>query len=519
MFAASKTVGQVQIMLPFAVTGFVILFLAHESIALALGALLFVGILAFMLRWPDMGTLVVLFAIYSNISVLAMRSQNAVQLTAGPADKNPRVAIVLAGLCLLLIVPMVHHLFIRKEKVIFDRGFVLMLVLLVVYLVSSLFASDTRIVESQVSGYVLEGLALYFLITNVVRDVSTLRRVTWALLLAGNLMAGLSVFQKVTHTEKNIYGGLAQISSDFELDPGREGSREASIGQNGEHVGQVRAAGPIGETNRYGQMLLVLLPLGVLRFRTESSRRLRLLALVSVGLILGALFLTLSRGSLLAALAIFLLMAGMRLLKLRQVIVATVVVGLFIVVVEPEVLYRLASLERLTGLFFRHSAAAQPPDSSAVRRYVLNVATWHVFLDHPLLGVGPGQFSAHYSADYGNRVGLIEQRKTYRGHNMYLETLAETGLIGLLSFLSIMFVIMRGLWKARGRLKRIRPDLAATASAFLLCLAAYSISAIFDHLSYQRYLWLLLALSSATTRIVYSQEWSMSEPRLHQSNA
>jgi O-antigen ligase len=102
---------------------------------------------------------------------------------------------------------------------------------------------------------------------------------------------------------------------------------------------------------------------------------------------------------------------------------------------------------------------------------------------------------------------------------MYLETLAETGLIGLLSFLSIMFVIMRGLWKARGRLKRIRPDLAATASAFLLCLAAYSISAIFDHLSYQRYLWLLLALSSATTRIVHSQEWSMSEPRLHQSNA
>jgi O-antigen ligase len=224
---------------------------------------------------------------------------------------------------------------------------------------------------------------------------------------------------------------------------------------------------------------------------------------------------------LLAGLAIFLLMAGMRLLKLRQVIVATVVVGLFIVVVEPAVLWRMASLERLTGLFFRQSAAAQPPDSSAVRRYVLNVATWHVFLDHPLLGVGPGQFSKHYSAEYGNKIGLIEQRKTYRGHNLYLETLAETGLIGLLSFLSIMFVIMYGLWKARSRLMRTRPDLAATASAFLLCLAAYSISAIFDHLAYQRYLWLLLALSSATIRIVYShsQERSMTEPSLRQSNA
>jgi len=188
------------------------------------------------------------------------------------------------------------------------------------------------------------------------------------------------------------------------------------LAQNGEVEGQVRAAGPIGETNRYGQMLVVLLPLAVLRFYTESSRRLRVFALVSAGLIVGALFLTLSRGSLLAGLAIFLLMAGMRLLKLRQVIVATVVVGLFIVVVEPAVLWRMASLERLTGLFFRQSAAAQPPDSSAVRRYVLNVATWHVFLDHPLLGVGPGQFSKHYSAEYGNKIGLIEQRKTYRGH-------------------------------------------------------------------------------------------------------
>jgi len=521
MSAGSKTFEQMPIVLLFAMAGFVILFLVHQSIVLAIGALLFFSFLAFMLRWPEVGTLVVLFAIYSNISVLAMRSENAVQLTAGPADKNPRVAIVLAGLCLLLIVPLLFHLFTRKQRLIFDRGFVLMLALLVVYLVSSFFASDDRIVGSQISGYVLEGLALYFLIINVVRDLPTLRRVTWALLLAGCLMGGLSIFQKVTHTENNIYGGLAQVSSDFEGNMSRQDLRSGSIGQNGEVVGQVRAAGPIGETNRYGQMLVVLLPLAVLRFCTESSRRLRVFALVSVGLILGALFLTLSRGSLLAGLAIFLLMAGMRLLTLRQLIVTTVVVGLFIVVVEPAVLWRMASLERLSGLFFRQSASAQPPDSSAVRRYVLNVATWHVFLDHPVLGVGPGQFSKHYSAEYGNKIGLIEQRKTYRGHNMYLETLAETGVVGLLSFLSIMFVIMHGLWKARGRLKRTRPDLAATASAFLLCLAAYGISAVFDHLAYQRYLWLLLALSSATIRIVYShsQERSMTEPFLRQSNS
>src|SRR5437763_12611975 len=115
----------------------------------------------------------------------------------------------------------------------------------------------------------------------------------------------------------------------------------------------------------------------------------------------------------------------------------------------------------------------------------LNVATWRVFLDHPLLGVGPGQFAEHHSVEYGNRVGFIEQRKTYRGHNLHLETLAETSVVGLLAFLSILVVIMHGLWKAGTRLMQTRPDLAAAATACFLCLTAYAISAIFDPLSYQ----------------------------------
>jgi len=38
--------------------------------------------------------------------------------------------------------------------------------------------------------------------------------------------------------------------------------------------------------------------------------------------------------------------------------------------------------------------------------------------------------------------------------------------------------------------------------AFYLCLVAYLISAIFAHLSYQRYFWLLMALCSATIHIL-----------------
>jgi hypothetical protein len=45
-------------------------------------------------------------------------------------------------------------------------------------------------------------------------------------------------------------------------------------------------------------------------------------------------------------------------------------------------------------------------------------------------------------------------------------------------------------------------EYADAAMGFFLCLLAYLISAIFVHLSYQRYFWLLMALCSATIRIL-----------------
>jgi putative inorganic carbon (hco3(-)) transporter len=295
----------------------------------------------------------------------------------------------------------------------------------------------------------------------------------------------------------------------------------SEVSENGEVMGQGRAAGPIGETNRYAQILLVLLPLALLLFRTESSSKLRAAAVLAGGLITGGMLLTFSRGNLLAGVVVFGLMACLRFLTPRQVIVSLVGVGLLVGVFAPQVVSRMATLERLKGLFFQTHETYQPPDSSAIRRYVENVAAWHVFLDHPVLGVGPGHFAGYYSNAYGSRIGLVEQTHNYRGHNLYLETLAETGVIGLACFLSILFVIMRGLWKDRSCYLESDPKLALIAAGFFLSLTAYAVSAIFDHLSYQRYYWLLLALASAAVRIIPSQSKSqeMAEPHLRPSEA
>jgi O-antigen ligase len=195
----------------------------------------------------------------------------------------------------------------------------------------------------------------------------------------------------------------------------------------------------------------------------------------------------------------------MRLLKPRHVLASLLGVSVLIAVFAPAVVNRMATLEHLNSLLFQTDYTYRAPDSSAVLRYVLNVTTWHVFLDHPIFGVGPGHFAEYYSAPYANRVGLIKITKKLMGHNLYLETLAETGITGLACLLAILFVIMRGLWRERRHWMQSNPEIANWATAFFLCLCAYAISAVFAHLTYLRYFWVLVALSSAAARITHSQ--------------
>jgi O-antigen ligase len=320
-------------------------------------------------------------------------------------------------------------------------------------------------------------------------------------------MGGLTVYQRATHTEDELYGGMAQMGADVSLsqDAQEHSLRPGSALARGSQIeGQLRAAGPIGEPNRYAQILLVVLPLGVLVFRTERSRILRTLGLIATVLILGGLLLTFSRGALLAGVALFAMMAYLRFLRPRQVLLSVLGTGVLVATFTPGVIGRMASLRDLKSLVFQTEYTQRAPDSSALHRYTLDVATWHVFLDHPVFGVGPGHFSEFYAIPYANRVGLIETTKKYLGHNLYLETLAETGLNGLVCLLAILLVIMRDLWNGRRRWLQTHPQNACWATAFFLCLCAYAISAVFAHLSYQRYFWVLVALSSAAARIVYS---------------
>ena len=139
----------------------------------------------------------------------------------------------------------------------------------------------------------------------------------------------------------------------------------------------------------------------------------------------------------------------------------------------------------------------------------VNLATFNIFLDHPFLGVGPGQTN-QYTSDYGNEIGTFYRAidQTRRAHNMFLEELADTGLLGFTLFMSIALITMYQVFKVRRYWNmRQRPDIGYMASGFFLAILAYMATAMFLHLSYVRYYWFLLAFAAAFVQVYRPQAW------------
>lgn len=462
----------------------------NPLVALAAGAL---AVLSFaVVASPDLATFTVVFILYSNLAVVATRFHGVPKVLA-------------AVFPLLLGVPLIRDLVLRRRRIIVTPALPLLLLFLGVQILGMAFSRDLEVTKTGVLELAFEGLLIYFLITNVVRTPGTLRLAAWALLAAGVLSAVVPCYQQLTDTPHRSYGGLGQMSD--------AGFRTGEVTSRGE-VRQFRLAGPIGEQNRYAQNMLMLLCVGLFVFLGESRRKLRLAALVSTLLVGCGFLLSFSRG---AAVAFVIVMMGMVLLRtitLRQLggLLLLAAIGLAAL---PQYRARMMTLFDTARIATESGVASEELDSSMKRRLTEMLAAGAVFVDHPLVGVGPGMFK-YYSAEYGNRLGLRRITETRRAHSLYLEIAAESGVLGLLSFFSAVLVTLYRLVVSRRRLLRKPPGespeaeqerlrLAALSTGFLLALVAYLASGLFLHMAYIRFFYLMLALGGAAAGIAWTR--------------
>jgi putative inorganic carbon (HCO3(-)) transporter len=441
---------------------------------LIIGATAGMLLLLMMLRWPRVATVVLLFVMFLNIPVVLIRYQNVPSFVAQVVP-------------LVLILPLTSYLLFRREGLIFDRGFALMFGFLGVQAVSTLFAYDMDVALNTVTQYVIEGMVLYFLLVNVIRDEQVLRQSIWAMILAAAIMSAIVLHQELTHNYKDVYGGFAQ----------RIGSFEQTA-----DVWQVRPAGPIGEPNYFAQILLIAVPLGLFRFSSERSLVLRILALGCTVLSIIGVVVTYSRGAAVALLLVGLAIAYLWKIKPHYLVIGLIGMVLLVGIVAPNYVNRVMSIGDAQG--FVSQDGGKPKDKSLRGRAAENLAAIAVFLDYPLLGAGPGNFLKLYSF-YAEDTGYFIDHGTGTderpAHNLYLNIAADVGICGLVAFLAIVGVQISRLLSLRARHPDQGSEIVGLATSTLLSLLAYLFAGLFLSLAYQRYFWILMALISATTLI------------------
>ena len=456
----------------------------------ALAAILAVPAAVFVLARPDATIPVVLFLIYSNAMVVAVHFHGV-----------PSIAAMLVPAP--LIIPWVYNIVLLRRPIVVTPVLPWILVYISWQLVCSLLSRDPDVSLEGVKGTVLEGLLMYILITNVIRTPQVLRTAVWAVVAAGAFMGSVSVYQQATRSFDRNFGGFGQISD----------GRGFAVAEGRGDVQQRRLSGPIGEKNRYAQIMLMLVPLALSRFWSERAIAGRLLALGGAALCGVGCALTFSRSGALAFVMMLIIGLALRFVSQRQ-IAAIFIGGILMLLAVPQYRTRLATVPSAMGIFSGSTVGQEEPDGAILGRATEMLAAGRIAVDHPILGVGPN-LSETYTREYSRVGGLRDLQGVRQSHCMFLEIPAETGIPGMFLFLGMVVTSIRVMLRSRKQVMGSHRELEQTNSGFLLAITGYLAMGIFLHMSYIRYFWLMLALADACNYVVHNSVIKKAETGLH----
>lgn len=189
-------------------------------------------------------------------------------------------------------------------------------------------------------------------------------------------------------------------------------------------LGKGLDGGFLGRLQLAGQIILVL-PLYVLGFVAGHWKRpfvkpilIALIAVTFVALVYSGI-----RGAWIAIGAVgicLLYIVPVRFSRKIAVTVALTVVLLGIVASQPVLTEKF-----ITGVTMKSQSISE--------RFLMWRSAWNMFADHPVLGVGPAAFGKLYVSQYF--LPEASQQEHTHPHNIFVQTLAETGIVGAATFI------------------------------------------------------------------------------------
>lgn len=448
-----------------------IIFLATLAIALGVGvaiAVKTVGVFSLIavvglllaistLTNPDIGLIMFIFIIYINLSSVLISNYGL------PSIAKPLV-VLMGGLILL------RGALFKDEY----QGWIVPTILLGLYSlfgsITLAFASDFNLALTTLIDYLKDAI-IAIVIIMLIQNPTSLRKAIWTLLLTGILMGTISVYQQLTGNFSNAFSGFATIIVDSTSGP--------------------RSSGPIGDPNYYAQIMVLLIPFAIDRIWSEKSLILKNIAVWAFLTISMTVMYTYSRGAFLGLIASFIFMAIKRAPRLPAVLLGVAVCLVVFQLLPTTYKTRVASIIDI----FPDSQTTGTIDRSFQGRTSENLVAWNMFLDHPILGVGLGNYNVYY-LEYSRKLGIDSRVEDRSAHNLYLETAAERGVLGLSLFVSIIFLTLRQAFQAEQKFKELgNKPFADMAMALGVSIFTYLVTAIFLHDAFPRFFWLIVGLA------------------------
>lgn len=429
-------------------------------------------VMAIIIR-PSLGANILVLAIFTNISDLLTKQ-------GYPGIIKPLVAVVAVALLVRYVyagqIPVGHS---KTAKVEY-----FLLAYFMVVIASFLVASDKNRAMSDITD-LGKDIVIIYCILFALRHSQTWKHTNWLILVTTTILCLLSVYQLVTNNYDQTFFRLASIQMD----------RALAVSST------PRIGGPINAPNLWAQVLVALSTILVFRIFYEKQPIVKLAAVVMLGIMLYIVLNTYSRGAyLVIAIDAVLLLFMFRKRFNPMILLAGAVIVILTIPFLPTT-YR----ERFTSLFIVTSEDGIYQDTSLRGRSSEMLTGLAMFAEHPILGVGAGNYPTNYQR-YAQLIGIEFRTEARDPHSLYIQLLAETGILGTIAFLGIAFFLFDALNKACAAIEK-SPRLAdwlPWISSYRFAILSYLLTSIFLHNAYIRYLWILIAMALTGIQITYN---------------
>ena len=268
------------------------------------------------------------------------------------------------------------------------------------------------------------------------------------------------------------------------------------------HGGRVPNSGFMGDENDFALVMNMAIPFAYFMFLETSSTKKKLLYLTACCIFIAANVASLSRGGFVGLVPVILYCWYKTPKKFLSTIIVAIMISVLYFSASPKYWQEVKSIKE-----------ENIQKGTGYDRWYMWKCAWKMFLDHPIIGVGQGNFPWVVGEYEPPNIGTYWHSHAGRVcHSLYFTLISELGIIGILLFSGMLYSSYKDMkWILKQKCNQIDIIQQLHKIKFIIfgitgAMLGYLVSGIFLSVLYYPHFWLLISLCVALRNIVINSK-------------